>query len=67
MVLGNAGAAQVIEQKDVTAQDMIRRIEELYEHRGKLTAMALAASGLAVRDTDERIWNVIERVVKNKK
>ena len=64
MVLGNAGAAQVIEQKDVTAEDMIRRIRELYEHRSKLTSMAAAASGLAVRDTDERIWGVIERVLK---
>ena len=64
MVLGNAGAAQVIEQKNVTTQDMIDRIEKLYNDRNWIISMAVAASNLAVRDTEDRIWGVIEKLTK---
>ena len=63
MVLGRAGAAQVIEQKDVTNEDMIARIEDLYEDRDKLQSMAQNAAALAVTDTDDRIWGVIEKLI----
>ena len=66
MVLGKAGAAQVIEQKDVTNEDMISRIEALYHCRPRLQSMAQNAASLAVRDTDERIWNVIESLIRRK-
>ena len=66
MVLGNAGAAQVIEQKNVTASDMIDRIEKLYQSPDKIISMAVAASNLAVRDTEERIWSVIEKLTAKK-
>ncbi len=61
-VLGRAGAAIVIEQKDVTAEGVIARIEELYLDRAKLQSMAQNAAGLAVQDTDERIWKVVEQL-----
>ena len=66
-VLGKAGAAIVIEQKDVTAQDIITRIEELYRDRAKLQSMAQNAASLAVNDTEERIWGVIENLLKKQK
>lgn len=64
MVLGKAGAAQVIEQKHVTGEDMISRIEALYNDRPKLQSMAQNAAALAVRDTEDRIWGVIEKLVQ---
>ena len=64
MVLGRAGAAQVIEQKNVTNEDMISRVEALYNDRQKLVTMAKAASDLAVRDTEDRIWGVIEKLTQ---
>ncbi len=67
MVLAKAGAAIVIEQKDVTAEDVISRIEALYEDRPKLQSMAQNAASLAVKDTDERIWKVIEGLLKKAK
>ena len=63
MVLGNAGAAQVIEQKNVTNEDMIARVEALYNDPDKLRSMAQNAASLAVRDTEERIWSVIEQLI----
>jgi UDP-N-acetylglucosamine--N-acetylmuramyl-(pentapeptide) pyrophosphoryl-undecaprenol N-acetylglucosamine transferase len=64
MVLGRAGAAQVIEQKNVTNDDMISRVGALYNDPQKLVTMAKAASDLAVRDTEDRIWSVIEKLTK---
>ena len=64
MVLGRAGAAQVIEQKNVTNEDMISRVEALYNDRQKLVTMAKAASDLAVRNTEDRIWGVIEKLTQ---
>ncbi len=39
-VLGKAGAAIVIEQKDVTNELMIKTVKDLYEHREKLSDMS---------------------------
>ncbi len=64
MVLAKAGAAIVIEQKNVTAEEVISRIEGLYEDRPKLQSMAQNAASLAVEDTDARIWKVIASLVK---
>ncbi len=67
MVLGNAGAAIVIEQKDVTSEIMIKKIRELYDNREKLAEMAENAAKLAVTDTNERIYSVIKELMVIKK
>ncbi len=66
-VLGKAGAAVVIEQKNVTNDVMIEKIKELYENRSKLEQMSVNASELAVRDTNDRIYAVIEELALLKK
>ena len=65
-VLGKAGAASVIEQKDGTSADVISRIEALYNNSAKLRSMAQNAASLAVSDTEERIWGVVESLLKKK-
>ncbi len=64
MVLGNAGAAIVIEQKDVTSKKMISKIRKLYKDPEKLQSMARNAAALAVHDTDDRIWGVINSLMQ---
>lgn len=64
MVLGNAGAAIVIEQKDVTSEIMIEKIKALYEDRDKLSEMSENAAKLAVLDTNERIYSVIKELMR---
>ncbi len=66
-VLGKAGAAIVIEQKNVTSEDMINKVEELYNNRDKLKSMSQKAGKLAIRDTKERIYKVISELVNSKK
>ena len=63
MVLGKAGAAIVIEQKDLTADRLKEAIRDLSEHPAKRTAMGQRAGALFAQDTDERIWNIIADVL----
>ncbi|MDE6729765.1 MAG: UDP-N-acetylglucosamine--N-acetylmuramyl-(pentapeptide) pyrophosphoryl-undecaprenol N-acetylglucosamine transferase [Oscillospiraceae bacterium] len=65
MVLGKAGAGIVIEQKDMTSQRMIAEIKKLYQDQAKLQDMAKKAHSLAIPDTEQRIWHVIEKLIKS--
>lgn len=58
-VLGKAGAAVVIEQKDVTSEKIIEKIKYFYENQDELKKMSANAKNLYISDTPERIWNVI--------
>lgn len=62
MVLGNAGAAVVIEQKDVTDDKMIAEIERLYNDSGRIEVMSQSAAELCITDTNERILGVIRKL-----
>ena len=64
MVLGNAGAAVVIEQKDVTNERMIAEIEKLYGDRAKVKSMSGSAAKLHLSDTNERILAVIDKLIE---
>lgn len=63
MVLGKAGAAEVIEQKDVTSEKIISKIEELYNNPDKVSIMSQSAAGLHMNDTNERILSVIDKLI----
>ena len=68
MVLGRAGAAVVIEQKDVTNERMIEEIEKLYGDQAKVKKMSESAAKLHLSDTNDRILTVIESLMaKGKK
>ncbi len=64
MVLQNAGAGIVIEQKDLTSELLIKTVEELCEDKEKLMALSENAKKLAITDTNERIINIINSVLK---
>ncbi len=64
MVLGKAGAAIVIEQKDLTADRLKDAIRDLSEHPAKRAAMGQRAGALFARDTDDRIWSIIEEILQ---
>ena len=66
-VLGDAGAAIVIEQKDASPERIIQEVEQLYTDRSRLTEMGQKAKALEITDTDERIWNVISGLYQKTK
>ncbi len=66
MVLGKAGAAIVIEQKDLTLERLKETVGHLYQESEKRMLMGQRAGGLALTDVDERIWNVIQSLIGKK-
>ena len=63
MVLGNAGAAVVIEQKDLTSRRLIEAVQDFYENPVKLERLSQKAGQLAIRDTHDRIYKVISSLL----
>lgn len=63
-VLENAGAAILIEQKNLTSELLIATVKELYLNRSRLDEMAANAAAMAIPDTAERIYGVISKYIK---
>lgn len=66
MVLGKAGAAIVIEQKDLTQERLREIVADLCTHPEKRMAMGQRAGALFPQDTDERIWEIISQILKDR-
>ena len=65
-VLEKAGAAIVIEQKDVTNEKIIEIIKDIYNNPAKLAKMSENAKKLYIPDTDEKIWQSVCEAVNRK-
>ena len=59
MTLKRCGAAEVIEEKDLTGEKLIDTVSKLIENKPKLDAMSNAAQKSAIIDANERIYEVI--------
>ncbi len=59
MTLKKDGAAEIIEEKDLTGEKLIETVEYLIENRPRLEAMSNAATKNAIIDANERIYKVI--------
>jgi len=64
MVLGNADAAIVIEQKNLSPDMLKDAIKDLYENPQKRSEMGRRAGELFAKDTDEKIWEILSSIVK---
>lgn len=63
-VLGRAGAAIVIEQKNVTVEGMIGHVKRLYDDPRKIETMSRQAASLQITDTPDRIWAVVQELLE---
>lgn len=59
LTLKKDGAAELIEEKDLSAETLIKTVENLIENKPKLEKMSLAAKKNAIIDSNERIYEVI--------
>ncbi len=66
MVLGKAGAAVVIEQKDVTSQKILDEVLKLSSDTAKAEKMSENAAKLFLTDTNDRILAVIDKLINKK-
>lgn len=64
LTLKKDGAAEIIEEKDLTAQSLINMVESLIEDASKLKKMSKAAKEHAIIDSNERIYQIIMQLIK---
>ncbi len=62
MTLKKAGAAQILEEKDLSGESLIKATEMLIENKPKLAAMSEAAKKSAIIDANERIYTEIMKL-----
>ena len=56
MTLKKAGAAEILEEKDLSGESLIKKVEMLIENKPKLSSMSEAAKKSAIIDANERIY-----------
>lgn len=59
MTLQKAGAAKIIEEKELTGERLIEEVSYLIENKPRLAEMSRAAKASAIMDANERIYRVI--------
>lgn len=65
MTLKNAGAAELIEEKDLTAEKIIEIVDSLINDSDKIASMENNARKNAIIDANERIYNVLMELYSN--
>ncbi len=64
MALVRNGAAEIIEEKDLTGEILTNKILELFEDADKISTMRRNAKEMAILDSTERIIRIIENTVR---
>lgn len=64
MVLQNAGAGFVFEEKDLDENTIINKVSELISDPKKLEVLSRNSAELNISDTDDRIYNAIKPLLK---
>ncbi len=64
MALVNNGAAEIIEEKDLTGEKLTNMILELINNPEKLSAMRKNSKDMAILDSTDRIIEIIEETIK---
>lgn len=65
MTLKRIGAAEIIEEKDLTDEKLIDVVSNLIENKPRLTSMSDAAKKGAIMDANERIYEIIMQLYTN--
>ena len=64
MVLQNAGAGIVIEEKDLTEDKFVNTIKDFLDHPDKIRECSEKAAALHIKDTGERIMGCLDPLIK---
>ena len=67
MTLKKIGAAEIIEEKDLTSEKLIDTVSTLIEDKSALNKMAEAAKNGAIMDANERIYEIVMNLYKSAK
>lgn len=65
MTLKKAGASELIEEKDLSGEDLIEKVTYLIDNKPRLEQMGANAKKSAIIDANERIYNTLMRLYTN--
>ena len=63
MELVNNSAAEIIEEKDLSGESLVKKVDGLLKDMGKLSEFEKNAKSMAIVDANERIYGLIEEFV----
>ena len=63
MSMVNRGAAVILEEKDLSGAALIRKVKALFEKRETIPALAANAQKMAILNTNERIYKILQEVL----
>jgi UDP-N-acetylglucosamine--N-acetylmuramyl-(pentapeptide) pyrophosphoryl-undecaprenol N-acetylglucosamine transferase len=66
-MLEKEGAALVMLEKDITPETFIKAVGQLLEDKERLKNMADNSRALGITDADERIYDIVNRLVSSKR
>lgn len=65
MALVNKGAAEIIEEKDLTGEGLLSKVREIFSESGRAESLGIEAKKMSVPDANERIYQVITGALKS--
>lgn len=65
MTLKRTGAAEIIEEKNLSQDSLVETVSNLIDNKEKLEAMSKAAKSSAITDANERIYEIIMQLYTN--
>jgi UDP-N-acetylglucosamine--N-acetylmuramyl-(pentapeptide) pyrophosphoryl-undecaprenol N-acetylglucosamine transferase len=65
LTLKKDGAAEIIEEKDLTGEALIKTVESLIENKEKLEKMSQSALKGAITDSNQRIYEILMQLYTN--
>ena len=67
MALVKRGAAALIEEKDLNGEILCRKVDEIFAQPGGAAALGAHAAEMAITDANERIYQTIRSVLREKR
>ena len=67
MALVNRGAAEIVEEKDLTGDVLWEKVQKIFSAPGGAAALGENAAKMAIRDANERIYRVMMEVLQEKR
>ena len=64
MALVNRGAAELIEEKNLTGEALLEKLTAILTEEGKIASLGNEAKKMSVPDANERIYQVIMEAMK---
>lgn len=67
MSMVNRGAADILEEKDLSGAELIRKVKALFEKPETIPVLAANAQKMAILNTNERIYKILQEVLQERR